>query len=381
MKRHTKKLSEVARLRTGKLDSNAAVPGGEYPFFTCAQETYSIDNYAFDTEAVLLGGNNATGIFPLKYYCGKFNAYQRTYIIETLNADVLSTRYLYHALRPALAHFQSASIGAATQYLTKGILDNFPLVVPRIEVQREIERNLSAYDDLIANNKRRIELLEQSARLLFKEWFVHLRYPGHEHDRIVNGVPEGWERKLISELTSFISRGIAPKYNDDAEGLVINQKCIRNRLLDIGPARRQSKTPPDDKLVRTGDVLVNSTGEGTLGRVAQVIEECRNYTVDSHVTIVRPSKAVDAAFIGLHLTGMETYLASQGRGATNQKELARASIAEIPLIVPPEVLRVELTEHVSPIFRQIANLKNQSRALAGARDLLLPRLMDGRISV
>ena len=85
------KLSEVASLRTGKLDSNAAVANGEYPFFTCAQETYRIDNYAFDTEAVLLGGNNAEGIFPLKYYNGKFNAYQRTYVIESRDKSILST--------------------------------------------------------------------------------------------------------------------------------------------------------------------------------------------------------------------------------------------------------------------------------------------------
>src|ERR1700741_2163947 len=109
-----KKLGEICSFKTGKLDSNAAVHNGEFPFFTCAQETYRIDRAAFDTEAVLLGGNNAAGIYPIKYYNGAFNAYQRTYVIEPLDKNVLSTRFLYFALSQAVSRFQSASIGAAT---------------------------------------------------------------------------------------------------------------------------------------------------------------------------------------------------------------------------------------------------------------------------
>ena len=97
------RLADIVRMRTGKLDSNAAVEGGEYPFFTCSQQTLKVDKPAYDTEAVLLGGNNAAGVFPLKYYQGEFNAYQRTYIIETLDTNILNTRYLYYALRPALS--------------------------------------------------------------------------------------------------------------------------------------------------------------------------------------------------------------------------------------------------------------------------------------
>ena len=112
------RLADITSIKTGKLDSNAAVEDGDYPFFTCSQQTFRIDEPAFDTKAVLLGGNNAAGVFPLKYYEGQFNAYQRTYVIESLNSDSLNIRFLYYSLRPALSHFQSVSIGAATQYLT-----------------------------------------------------------------------------------------------------------------------------------------------------------------------------------------------------------------------------------------------------------------------
>ena len=207
MSGQTVKSGDIVSMRTGKLDSNAAVPDGDYPFFTCSQQTLMINEPAFDTEAVLLGGNNAAGIFPLKYYSGQFNAYQRTYVIESLNKKVLNTRFLYYALRPALSHFESASIGAATQYLTKGILDNFPSYCLLSHHQQRIVDILSAYDDLIENNRRRIVLLEQAARLLYKEWFVRLRFPGHEHVKIIDGVPEVGRKGKLEMSHSFWAEG------------------------------------------------------------------------------------------------------------------------------------------------------------------------------
>ena len=128
-------LEEICSLKTGKLDSNAAVPNGQFPFFTCAQETFRINKVAFDTEAVLLGGNNAAGVYPLKYFNGEFNAYQRTYVIESIDKNILSIRFLYYSLQQSLTHFQSVSIGAATQYLTKSILNNFKVLLPPINIQ------------------------------------------------------------------------------------------------------------------------------------------------------------------------------------------------------------------------------------------------------
>ena len=113
-------------------------------------------------------------------------------------------------MRPALSLFQSISIGAATQYLTKGILDNFRVVLPSLSEQKQIVTILFAYDDLIENNRRRIQLLEQSARLLYKEWFVSLRFPGHEHVKINNGVPEGWERTTLGGLCEEIRESVSP---------------------------------------------------------------------------------------------------------------------------------------------------------------------------
>jgi len=375
------RLADIASMRTGKLDSNASVPDGDYPFFTCSQQTFRIDEPAFDTKAVLLGGNNAAGVFPLKYYEGQFNAYQRTYVIESLDPEILNIRFLFYSLRPALSHFQSVSIGAATQYLTKGILDNFQVSLPSISEQDRIASTLSAYDDLIENNRRRIQLLEQAARLLYKEWFVHLRFPGHEHVTITDGVPEGWEKTTIGSVSSFISRGITPKYDEEASGIVLNQKCIRNQRVDIGLSRRQSKEAPSNKIVRNGDVLINSTGQGTLGRVAQFFGSIENCTVDSHITIARPCEDLPLWLYGHHVTSMEDFLATMGRGATNQTELSKDTVSDMPFLRPPHLLAEQFEAFAKETSGQVQNHMQQNTMLAKARDLLLPRLMNGEVVV
>ena len=123
---------------------------------------------------------------------------------------MLDTRFLFYALQPALSKFQSASIGAATQYLTKSILDNFKIGVPDLNVQKRIVDLLSSYDDLIENNRRRIALLEEAARLLYREWFVHFRFPGHEHVKIVDGIPKGWERRTLGDLVGVVKESVRP---------------------------------------------------------------------------------------------------------------------------------------------------------------------------
>jgi len=171
------KLGELVTIRTGKLDSNAACDYGEYQFFTCSQGTFKTNTYSFDCEAVLLGGNNANGVYPLKYFRGKFDAYQRTYIICSKDENILINRYLYYSLRPKLSLLQSHSSGVTTKFLTLGILNNITLEIPPKSDQEKISSILSAYDDLIENNTRRIQILEEMAQRIYREWFIDFEFP------------------------------------------------------------------------------------------------------------------------------------------------------------------------------------------------------------
>ena len=197
------KLGGLVSFRTGKLNSNAATPDGAYPFFTCSQETYRTNTFSFDTECVLLAGNNANGIYPIKYFNGRFDAYQRTYVIESLNKKILLTRFLFYALRLQLTHLRSVSTGSATKFLTMPLLTGIEVRLPSLATQERIVSILSAYDDLIENNTRRIAILEEMARRLFEEWFVRFRFPGHEGVPMVESelglVPQGWRIRLLGD--------------------------------------------------------------------------------------------------------------------------------------------------------------------------------------
>jgi len=301
------------------------------------------------------------------------------FIPKPEKADARFIKYLFDALLQR--RFQRFTQGAAQDNLSQEKLLSLKFPTPDLRTQKRIADILSTYDDLIENNRRRIQLLEQSARLLYKEWFVRLRFPGYAYVKIKDGVPEGWTQKTINELSSYLNRGITPKYDDDSTGIVVNQKCVRERLVNLDLARRQAKEVPKGKLVKFGDVLVNSTGEGTLGRVAQLTFEIENCTVDSHITIVRPAKGVPVYYFGLYLTSLESYFSTMGRGATNQTELSRSTIGDISMLVPASVLAKEFEGLVDPIYQQINRLIVQNKKLTEARDLLLLRLMNGEIEV
>ena len=129
-------LTSAFAFTTGKLDSNAAVEGGKYPFFTCARETFAIDDYKFDCEALLLAGNNANADYSVKHYKGKFNAYQRTYVI-TVDESQLRYAYARLALEYLLGDLKRFSKGTNTKYLTMAILNRMPILVPPLERQHD----------------------------------------------------------------------------------------------------------------------------------------------------------------------------------------------------------------------------------------------------
>ena len=153
---------QVFNTKTGKLDSNAAVDSGQYPFFTCAKDWLWIDNYAYDCEALLLAGNNAAGIYDVKHYKGKFNAYQRTYILE-LKDEEWSYPLFKIQLEDKLKYLEKRSLGTNTRYLTLGILRDLSFLVPPVDGQRIF----SSFVELADKSKAVIQKALDEAQLLF----------------------------------------------------------------------------------------------------------------------------------------------------------------------------------------------------------------------
>ena len=163
------KWNEVFSTTTGKLDSNAAVVGGEYPFFTCSKETLRIDKYAFEQEALLLAGNNAAGKYDVKYYNGRFNAYQRTYVLEL--KENWSYRLFQCQLEDKLEYLQQQSLGGLTKYLTLKILGELSFIIPPKELQNEFEVFIAEVDKSKLAVKQSLEKLETLKKSLMQQYF------------------------------------------------------------------------------------------------------------------------------------------------------------------------------------------------------------------
>lgn len=161
---------EVFDTQTGKLDANAAVKGGRYPFFTCAKEISTIDEYAYDCEALLLAGNNAVGDYDVKYYKGKFNAYQRTYILILKNRQYSYSVFKFQ-LEQKLRYLQLQSKGTNTRYLTMGILRSLDFIVPPIVKQQEFAQFVNATDKSKMAVQKSLDELEILKKSLMQTYF------------------------------------------------------------------------------------------------------------------------------------------------------------------------------------------------------------------
>ena len=372
-------LGDLVSFKTGKLDSNAAVPDGDYPFFTCSQETLRTNTFSFDTECVLLAGNNANGIFPLKYFQGKFDAYQRTYIIRPRSADELSTQFLYYALRLKLSEFRSFSTGAATKFLTLTILNATVIQVPALPIQQRIAGILSAYDELIENSQRRIKILEAIARGLYREWFVHFRFPGHEnHPRVASAlgeIPEGWEVTPFSALASYVNGYAFKPAQLGTEGkAIIKIKELKAGVVADTP-RNLGADIPEKYNIRDGDVLFSWSAD-----LDAYLWMGGDGLLNQHLFNVFPANGVSLAFCFHSLKEAMPRFRALSLGAT-MHHIKRSALDQVFTIVPPEVTTKRFDVLVEPIHKQLITLTRHSTNLRRTRDLLLPRLLSGQIAL
>ncbi len=395
-------IGDLGRVVTGDTPprKNPEYYGRAYPFIKptdmtvgrrltmCYEEGYSDDGFTKYRKKLIPAGS--TAVVTIGSIGQKLTwLHSDSFVNQAVNAvvpdqDKFDCLYVYYLLKHNLNLVKQADTGASSgrENVSKS---NFSALTVwaclDLNTQKQIAEVLDAFDSSIETNQRRIALLEDAARRIYREWFVHLRFPGHESVPVEDRVPKGWRKTPIAEQTSFLNRGIAPKYDDTAMSRVINQKCIRGGRISMEPARRQSKDVKSDRLVQIGDVLINSTGAGTLGRVAQVRTPVENCTVDTHVTIVRPIHADSSSYFGQALSNLEPVFSEMGKGATNQLELSRSDIGMVEIWQPPQHLQIEFHRLVGPMLEQAAQLNVANLSLEKARDLLLPKLMSGQLDV
>lgn len=359
----TAKLKDISLIKTGKLDSNAAVADGVYPFFTCDPTTLRINDWAYDTEAVLLAGNNASGNYTAKYYKGKFNAYQRVYIIETADAKRLNIRYLCYAMNQQLQLLKTMSSGSTTKFLTLGMLHGLDIPLPVIEEQNSIVAILSAYDDLIENNQEQIKLLEEAAQRLYKEWFVDLRFPGHETTPIVDGVPEGWTWGTLADIAVF------------KRGKTITRDQVNEGIIPVVAGGLEPAYFHDTS--NTDAPVVTVSGSGANAGFTRMYHTKVWASDCSYIDVATTD---NIAWVYCFLKGNKASIDAMQKGAAQPHVYAK-DLNAMKALFPDDKLMERFREIAEPMFSRIGKLDMQIRYLVEARDRLLPKLMSGEIEV
>ena len=297
-------------------------------------------------------------------------------IILRANEKVMQ-RYLGYAIKAHQSEILQLDEGSTgqTELNRERLLDEIMICYPEsIIVQEKIVTIFECIDQKIVVNKKINDNLEQQAVALFKSWFVDFSLFG-------GTVPENWEDTTLENITTLITRGIAPKYSDNSDQTVVNQKCIRNHTIDLSLARTHTPKAINEKWLKFGDLLINSTGDGTLGRVAQVWFAPKALTVDSHVTIVRPAREELIFYIGLWGILHEKEIESLHTGSTGQTELPRDRVKMLKLLLPDNISLSRFNSIIAPMASTIILNQEENQKLASLRDTLLPKLMSGEIDV
>ena len=299
----------------------------------------------------------------------------------------LKSKWLYYWLCTPMtqAAVRQACRGASQQYIPLGELRNFPVRVPtKPGVMRKIVDIVSSYDDLIENNRRRIALLEEAARLLYREWFVHFRFPGHEHVKITNGLPDGWEPRTFGAVCQAVGGGTPstskPEYWSAGDipwytpTDITRNSCIA--LLDSEKKITEAGLRGSSaKMLPTGTVLMTSRASvGFFG----IIEEpsCTNQGFIS----ILPNDLHARMYLLLNLMYRVEEIRSHAGGST-YKEINKAKFKALNVVMPDSALLREFEEQISELHAQVRTLHTMNQKLAKVRDLLLPRLMNGEITV
>ena len=303
--------------------------------------------------------------------------------------DCLRPEFLYYFFlyKGRTGHLASLFTGSTIKHLPREKLALVDVPVPPHSTQDQIASVLAAYDDLIENNRRRIQLLEQAARLLYKEWFVHLRFPGHEHTRIIDGVPEGWAMRPIKDVVEGVYDGphATPSASDDGPIFLGIKNISESGRLNLTSKRCISENDFSKWTRRVtpqpGDIVFSY--EATLNLYALIPEGFRG-CLGRRLALVRP--------IARDRTGLFIYYSfftHRWRTVIEQNRLCGATVDRVPiakfpdfpLLMPPQRLVVAFDDHVWSLRKQMETLERENELLANARDILLPKLMTGESTV
>ncbi len=294
----------------------------------------------------------------------------------TPNSSLVTGDYFFYLMKWLKPVFKSIASNKQTTglgHITISDLKKIKVTVPAKDFQGKVAAILIAIDNKISLNAKLngylAEYLKSCAKRLYREY---------ERDEEAD-LPEGWHWTTIGEISEMVCRGITPKYNDESDELILGQTCIRNNLVLLENGRLHAPRKITEKWLEKYDLLINSTGVGSLGRTAQVWFDPSKLVVDSHVTIVRAADPRHALYMGFWAFEHERYIESLHTGSTGQTELPRDHVKAIRLVLPSDAELEKFNAVAQPAVELIVANQKESKRLAELRDTLLPKLMSGEI--
>jgi type I restriction enzyme, S subunit len=314
---------------------------------------------------------------------GRYLHNQRIGLIENLDERRLDKGFLFHLFNTpeVRGQIRASASGGKVRHTAPKRIYGIKVRLPDLTTQRKIAEAISTYDDLVVNNRRRIALLEDAARMLYREWFVRFRFPGHEHATITDSLPEGWEKTTASAAMEVLSGG-TPKTNNPAfwDGTI--GFFTPKDATDNAFAFDTEKTITEEGLRACNSRLypvdtIFITARGTVGKLNLALVPM---AMNQSCYALRSKNHLSQRFLYLALKSAIEQIRSRATGAVFDAIIV-ATFDQIPFVVPPAPLTNVFSLHVDLMFDQIANLVQQNRRLAQARNLLLPRLMNGEIAI
>lgn len=303
------------------------------------------------------------------------------------NSKHLNNYYLLYCFRDI--NFQKILASLAQQstrpYIGITAQRKLKIFFRDIRSQIKLVEKIKPYDDLIENNRRRIQLLEESARLLYKEWFVHLRFPGHEHVKIVDGVPEGWVKLSVKECCQAISYGYTASASEDNVGpkfLRITDIVPSSIDWDRVPFCEANESTKIKYKLDEGDIVVARTG-ATVGYAKRIPKLDFDVVYASYLVRFKPDpRIIDDLLLGIYMESndFKNYVLSNSGGSAQPNANAQV-LGSATLLVPNQNMQSLFRDSVKANFLQKQVLEKQTSSLIKARDLLLPRLMNGELTL
>lgn len=308
---------------------------------------------------------------------------QRTVLIRPDIKKVSSLYLMYYLLMPNQQYeLLGTANGATVPHVNMSTIRRLPITLPNLETQKRVAKSINVYDDLIENNQKQIKLLDEAAQRLYKEWFVDLRFPGHENVEIVDGVPEGWQYKKVSSFGAVIT-GKTPStaksqyYGGEVPFIKIPDMhkgifpLVTEVTLSLEGANSQK-----NKFIPKNSIMVSCIA--TVGLVNISIEDCQtNQQINSIVLADERS----LYYLYFAMKDLKSLLDGVGSNGATMTNVNKEKFSNLSILCPDTLLLEKYYEYSKPLFDKILNLSKNINYLTEARDRLLPKLMSGEIEV